>query len=320
MAAMALLLASACGSQDLASRAKKVRSSLHQARDRGAYECAPRELALSEAHLEFSNRERERGEEKMASKHLDVAEDSALEALRRTSACAKRESTAIASTLDSDGDGIPDIRDRCPKVAEDMDGFQDEDGCPDTDNDEDGIPDAYDRCPNESEDYDGFEDEDGCPDPDNDHDGIPDKEDKCPNQPGSANRESRGCPEVKNYGSIAITREKIELRKAVTFAEGKALILRPSFAVLNEVADVLKTHPVMRLRVEGHTDSRGTPADNRHLSQSRAKAVRAYLLSRGIGPGRLIAEGFGSEQPIETNKTKAGREKNQRVEFVILQQ
>ena len=97
---------------------------------------------------------------------------------------------------DSDGDGIPNGRDKCPLVPEDRDGFEDEDGCPDPDNDHDGVPDAEDRCPSVAEDIDGFEDEDGCPDPDNDHDGIPDLEDKCPNEAedGKPPFPHDGCP------------------------------------------------------------------------------------------------------------------------------
>jgi hypothetical protein len=97
---------------------------------------------------------------------------------------------------DSDGDGIPNGRDKCPNVPEDKDGFQDEDGCPDLDNDHDGIADTEDKCPNQAEDIDGFQDEDGCPDPDNDHDGIPDLDDKCPNEAedGKPPFPHDGCP------------------------------------------------------------------------------------------------------------------------------
>ena len=65
---------------------------------------------------------------------------------------------------DADRDAIADSMDLCPADAEDMDGFEDEDGCPDLDNDKDGISDAKDKCPNEPETYNGYEDEDGCPD------------------------------------------------------------------------------------------------------------------------------------------------------------
>ena len=98
---------------------------------------------------------------------------------------------------DTDGDGIPDDKDKCPNEPEDKDGFQDEDGCPDLDNDGDGIPDAQDKCPNQAEDKDGFQDEDGCPDPDNDGDGIPDAADKCPNEPEDKDgfQDEDGCPD-----------------------------------------------------------------------------------------------------------------------------
>ena len=69
-----------------------------------------------------------------------------------------------AVNKDGDGDGIPDMYDKCPQAPEDFDGFQDQDGCPDLDNDADGIPDALDKCPNTPEDFDGYLDDDGCPD------------------------------------------------------------------------------------------------------------------------------------------------------------
>jgi hypothetical protein len=102
-------------------------------------------------------------------------------------------------TRDSDGDGIPNGRDKCPLVPEDKDGFEDDDGCPDDDNDGDLRPDAVDKCPNQAEDFDGFEDEDGCPDPDNDKDGILDLDDKCPLDPedGKPPYPKDGCPAGK---------------------------------------------------------------------------------------------------------------------------
>src|SRR5262249_40401597 len=84
---------------------------------------------------------------------------------------------------DRDHDGLSGAADRCPNEAEDKDGFEDDDGCPDVDNDNDGIADAEDRCPNQPEDRDGFQDADGCPDLDNDGDGVADDWDKCPAAP-----------------------------------------------------------------------------------------------------------------------------------------
>src|SRR6478735_9209557 len=98
---------------------------------------------------------------------------------------------------DQDTDGVPDELDQCPELAEDKDGFEDSDGCPDFDNDDDGVPDDSDRCPTEKEDSDEFEDEDGCLDPDNDHDGILDAKDACPKEAGAASSDAKlnGCPE-----------------------------------------------------------------------------------------------------------------------------
>jgi outer membrane protein OmpA-like peptidoglycan-associated protein len=99
---------------------------------------------------------------------------------------------------DADGDGIADDKDQCPDQSEDLDGYQDEDGCPEFDNDGDGIADIDDRCPDLAEDVDGFEDQDGCPDLDNDQDGIPDDRDKCPNEPEDfdGDQDSDGCPDL----------------------------------------------------------------------------------------------------------------------------
>ncbi len=103
----------------------------------------------------------------------------------------------VHESHDRDGDGILDDQDQCPTAAEDKDGFQDSDGCPDPDNDGDGILDVNDKCPDQAEDMDGFEDTDGCPEADNDKDGIPDDVDHCPNQPETKNgyKDEDGCPD-----------------------------------------------------------------------------------------------------------------------------
>ncbi len=108
---------------------------------------------------------------------------------------------------DADGDHIKDDVDHCPAQAEDYDGWEDSDGCPDPDNDKDGIPDLKDRCINEPEDHDQDEDWDGCPesrDGDRDRDGIVDRLDKCPDvaEDKDGIEDDDGCPEDNDKDGI----------------------------------------------------------------------------------------------------------------------
>jgi OmpA-OmpF porin, OOP family len=339
---------SGCAGLQLEQNVHQVRAIAKEARDNGAYKCAPRELALAETHLEFASTELDQGDYFRARDHLQIADENARLAHRLSprDKCAVEAPPKIG---DKDGDGIPDNVDKCPNDPEDKDGFEDADGCPDPDNDKDGIldtkdkcplepedkdgfqdadgcpdpgndtdgiADVNDKCPNEAEDKDGFQDEDGCPDPDNDKDGVPDTSDKCPNEPGPA--DNNGCP--KKYDHIVVTQEKIELKQKIFFDTDKAKIQARSFSLLDEIASVLRERTTMTVRIEGHTDSRGTRAHNLKLSQSRADAVRQHFVGLGIEPSRMEARGYGPDQPIETNKTAAGREKNRRVEFIITQQ
>ena len=254
---------------------------------------------------------------------------------------------------DSDGDGLIDTVDRCPGLPEDFDGhddgdgcpekedrdgdgvFDDEDGCPDEpgafenkgcpygDSDGDGLNDDKDACPKAKEDVDGFEDADGCPDPDNDKDGVPDGPDRCPMQPETMNgfEDADGCPDV-NTELVKVNRDigKIEIKQKVYFSTGRALIRQRSNRLLDEVAEVLKANPTMTVLVEGHTDSVGSTTNNLRLSQQRADSVRDYLIAQGVEPERLTAIGFGEEKPIDSNRTRLGRERNRRVEFTLTTQ
>ena len=309
------LTAAGCAGVQLKDDLRQVRAIAREARDNGAYKCAPRELALADTNIEFVDRELNQGDYFRARDHLRVADHNAREAYRLS----PRERCVVTAPTgpgDADGDGIADDVDKCPHDPEDKDGFQDADGCPDPDNDADGIPDKEDKCPNEPEDKDGFQDADGCPDPDNDKDGVLDAEDKCPNDPGPP--DNAGCP--KKYEHIVVTQEKIELKQKIFFDTNKATIQPRSFSLLDEIAQVMRSRPSMTVRIEGHTDSRGKRAHNMELSTNRAESVRQHLVGLGIDSGRMQAQGYGPDQPIETNKTAAGREKNRRVEFFITQQ
>ncbi len=219
----------------------------------------------------------------------------------------------VALSSDRDGDGIPDEADQCIDVAEDADGFEDQDGCPDYDNDKDGIYDAQDQCPNEAEDLDGFQDADGCPDLDNDRDGIPDAADKCPNQPETMNnyKDQDGCPdeppqEIKQ--TMVLT--------GVNFKTASAELLEESYFSLEKVFNSLEAFPNVNVEIGGHTDNKGSDSYNLALSNDRAKSVMNYLVLRGIRADRITARGYGKNRPVATNDTPEGRAKNRRVEVV----
>ena len=219
-------------------------------------------------------------------------------------------------TDDPDKDGLSSRADRCPDVAEDPDGFQDDDGCPEVDNDSDGIADIDDKCPLRPEDKNGIDDADGCPDNDDDKDGILGSKDKCPDQPETKNgiKDDDGCPddlpaEVKRFSGVI---------QGINFKLRSAELLRNSLPLLDRAVEVLKTYPEIKLEISGHTDNRGKADFNRDLSQKRADAVRNYLVSRGIAGERIVLVGYGLDKPIADNKTESGRSKNRRTEFRIL--
>lgn len=123
---------------------------------------------------------------------------------------------------DNDGDGKLDAEDKCPDEAEDPDGFEDEDGCPDTDNDGDGVTDGFDSCPDTPEDQDGDRDQDGCPDNDSDRDGVPDELDKCPDELEDTDGfgDEDGCPEV-DFDGDGVADEEDECPEEAETKNGK---------------------------------------------------------------------------------------------------
>ena len=226
---------------------------------------------------------------------------------------------------DADNDGVPDATDKCPKEAEDKDGFQDDDGCPDPDNDKDGVPDATDKCPTEAEDKDGFQDDDGCPDPDNDADGIPDAADKCPDKAETKNgfEDTDGCPDELPDSLKAV----IGPVTGVTFKGNTADLAPASNATLDKVAAGLTEVKDVKVEIQGHTDDQPPAkkfADNAALSQARADAVKAYLVTKGVDEGRLTAKGYGDTVPLTDPKDlkgaplKAARAKNARIELKLV--
>jgi OOP family OmpA-OmpF porin len=85
--------------------------------------------------------------------------------------------------------------------------------------------------------------------------------------------------------------------------------------VLDHVAGILSRNADIRVEVAGHTDSQGDAAYNQRLSRQRAQAVRDYLISRGLGPEKVAARGYGAQQPVSDNATVEGLGRNRRVEL-----
>jgi outer membrane protein OmpA-like peptidoglycan-associated protein len=213
---------------------------------------------------------------------------------------------------DPDKDGIVGAADKCPTEAEDKDGFQDEDGCPDPDNDGDGLLDGVDKCPGQV----GPAENVGCPDTDQDADGVVDRLDNCPTEAGTA--DNHGC---KTKQLVVITKDKFELLDKVYFVTGSAKLQAKSNKLLDNIARVMTAHPeIVKIKVEGHTDNVGKAEKNKKLSQDRATSVVAYLVKKGVDAGRLEAVGHGQDSPVEDNATAKGREANRRVEFNIVAQ
>ncbi len=241
---------------------------------------------------------------------------------------------AALAEKDTDGDGILDSKDKCPTVK----GVAKYDGCPVPDTDKDGINDDNDKCPTVA----GLAKYNGCPIPDTDGDKVNDEEDKCPTVAGLAryngcpipdtdgdgvNDEVDKCPTVAGPSSnngcplpkVSVEeKQKVEVAaKNIYFATGSATLLAKSFKSLNEVVAIMKANNDAKLVIEGHTDNVGKDAYNKTLSQKRANAVLNYLVKKGADKTRITAIGFGEEQPVEDNKTAAGRAKNRRVELKL---
>ena len=278
---------------------------------------------------------------------------------------------------DADGDGIPDIRDKCPNTPKgarvdgngcpkdtDGDGVVDGvDRCPDTphgakvdaegcplDTDQDGVYDGIDQCPDtprgsrvdskgcsQDSDGDGVADDadkcpntargakvgsDGCPvESDGDGDGVSDDKDRCPDTPRGSKVDGQGCPEKAAAPAAAAApavlpeSKKSLVLEGVNFDTNSARLQSSSTAVLDRVADGLKSNPEARIEVGGHTDSQGADDHNMKLSRERANAVRDYLVGKGVSASQLTAKGYGETKPIADNKTAGGRAVNRRVEL-----
>lgn len=258
---------------------------------------------------------------------------------------------AFGAPKDSDGDGVPDRRDKCPNTPP---GVQvDKHGCP-LDRDGDGVPDYLDKCPDEPglPEHDGCPDRDGdgipdhldeCPDvpglakfngcPDTDGDGVPDHLDKCPDTPRGCPVDEHGCPLDSDGDGVIDCEDKcpdvpgpasnfgcpIEdetLTVPVIYFDFDKADLRPeAIAELDKLVQTLSSSSEYHIVVGGHTCDIGGSNYNMKLSERRAQSVVKYLLTKGISNTYVGSNFYGEEKPAVPNTSIDNRRKNRRVEF-----
>ncbi|MDA3813366.1 MAG: OmpA family protein [Candidatus Cloacimonetes bacterium] len=150
---------------------------------------------------------------------------------------------------------------------------------------------------------------------DTDGDGFLDGVDKCPLEPETFNgfQDADGCPDKKP--EIVFEKKSPIILDGVNFKVGSSELTDGAKNILGKVVRTLKDYKDMYLEISGHTDSSGSRALNMKLSRNRAESVRRYLINQGIEEFRLRAIGLGPDHPVMSNKTKAGRAKNRRIEF-----
>ncbi|HEX5661622.1 MAG TPA: OmpA family protein [Polyangiales bacterium] len=156
----------------------------------------------------------------------------------------------------------------------------------------------------------------GAPGGDTDADGISDSKDECPDTAEERGGDGDGCPDAPR---IAIEDGMIEIHGKIVFALGSAQLAPQNGTLLELLASLINDNDgIKHVLVEGHTDTTGEESFNKQLSLERAQTVVAALTERGVKSERLSAKGMGTSQPRASNSTPAGRARNRRVEFRVL--
>lgn len=216
--------------------------------------------------------------------------------------------------VDTDGDGVFDGMDQCDGTISGA--MVDASGCP-VDSDGDGVFDGLDQCENtpSGATVDAF----GCP-ADSDGDGVYDGIDQCENTEKHYQVDASGCP-------IAVTAIEEELldtgrisTNSIVFESSRADLDMAHNETLNEVGEALANWPELKIEIGGFTDSSGSEAFNKSLSEKRAQSVLDYLAANfpGINEDQFTAVGYGEANPVADNGTVEGRTANRRVEFKVL--
>jgi OmpA-OmpF porin, OOP family len=240
----------------------------------------------------------------------------------------KEKLTRAVADKDSDGDGVPDSKDKCPTEKGTLNGCPDADGdgiadvddrckdvaglvryqgCPVPDSDGDGVNDEEDKCKDEKGPKENF----GCAWPDTDGDGVLDKDDVCPQVKGLA--QYKGCPLAVADSAEIISVTENAITYFGNFEFSQATLLPQTFALLKNIVDILKADPSLHVQIDGHADNLGTDAGNMRVSAERAKIAYDYFRSYNIADHRLKYAWHGATQPIDPEH----QWRNRRVEITI---
>ncbi|MEO8398684.1 MAG: OmpA family protein [Ignavibacteriaceae bacterium] len=230
---------------------------------------------------------------------------------------------------DTDGDGLND--------GDEINKYKSDPSNPDSDGD--GLNDGDELIKYRTDLLNSDSDNDGLTDdkevhiyktnplnPDSDYDGLSDYDEVItyktdPNKSDTDNGSVNDGAEIKR-GTDPLNPEDDFVKlgapvilEGITFERSKASINPESEETLREVLKSLQTYSDIYVEISGYTDKTGSKNLNQKLSQERADAVRNWLISKGIEPKRIIAHGYGSDKPIDSNQTEEGRSRNRRIEF-----
>jgi OOP family OmpA-OmpF porin len=217
------------------------------------------------------------------------------------------EKNKSLAALDTSNNELNGLKESCKKLGTANDDLAKKLADATADGDKDGVLDHSDKCPSSPAGSDV--NAEGCPNIDDaDKDGIADAADMCPSSVAGSKVNDFGCGP-----SESITLE------GVNFITGSSSLTAESLPILNAAATTIKKNSGLQLEISGHTDNQGGSAINKSLSQRRANSVMIHLIKEGVEASKLIAKGYGDQNPIADNKTAAGRKSNRRVELKIRQ-
>jgi outer membrane protein OmpA-like peptidoglycan-associated protein len=237
-----------------------------------------------------------------------------------TPAGTRVDASGCPETGDVDVDGVADDKDQCADTP--AGAPVDADGCLQGDKDQDGVADEQDQCPGGAA---GSVYANGCPmgaaaetppevvapakaGPDADQDGVIDADDRCPKTPRGFKVDATGC---------LVQQESV--LQGITFAKNSSYLMRDSEVLLLEAVEALKADRTRKIVIQGHTCDIGEAKYNKWLSQRRANRVLEFLVRHGIDASRLLAVGYGEEQPLVPNDDERMRELNRRTVFKVVE-